>query len=54
MKKGTGELRKLLEVYELFIPTENMQLKIPEPKLSDYKEIFPVRKDLERVTEENY
>lgn len=23
LKKGTGELRKLLEVYEIYIPTEN-------------------------------
>lgn len=41
IKKGTSELWKLLEVYELYIPNENLELKIPEPELSLYKDIFP-------------
>jgi len=52
LKKGIGELKKLLEVYDLYIPTENPQLRISEPELSKYKGVFLKWKTLEKVEEE--
>lgn len=51
-RKGIGELRKLLEVYELHIPTQNPKLRIEEPPLYLYKGVFLKRTKLEKVDEE--